>query len=116
MSNISTDSIYYSNLASTAASNASNTKALESTLNNLSTTGTGSEEDEKLLEVCKSFESYFVEQVFKEVQKTIHTDDEENDYIQYFGDMMVQELTGTVTESTDLGIAKMLYESMKRNG
>lgn len=71
--------------------------------------------DEELMNVCKSFESYFVEQVFKEMKKTIPQTEEENEYLNYFGDMLYQKYAENVTSSGDLGIAKMLYESMKRN-
>lgn len=72
--------------------------------------------DKDLMDVCKSFESYFVEQVFKEMKKTVpQTDEENNEYMNYFGDMLYEEYADNVTESGSLGIAQMLYESMKRN-
>ncbi len=71
--------------------------------------------DEELMNVCKSFESYFVEQVFKEMKKSVPQTEEENEYLSYFGDMLYQKYAENVTDSGDLGIAQMLYESMKRN-
>lgn len=70
--------------------------------------------DEELMEVCKSFESYFVEQVMKEVKKTTWTEEEENSYVQYFGDTLVQEYAKMLTDQGSIGLAKDLYESMKR--
>lgn len=71
--------------------------------------------DDELQEVCKNFETYFVEQMFKEMRKTVPSSDQENEYISYFGDMLYQEYAGKIAENNGVGIAKMLYESMKRN-
>ena len=82
--------------------------------------------DEELMSACKQFESYLLEQVFKEMQKTISFDDEEegsifgggsssNALTDYFSDQAIAELSSTSTEREGLGIAQMLYESMKRN-
>lgn len=68
--------------------------------------------DEELMEACKSFESYFVEQVIKEMKKTVKSEEEEGDYMQYFGDTLYQEYAKAVTESGQLGIAQMMYDSM----
>lgn len=87
------------------------TKKLESTLtNNLDNAS-----DKELMDVCKSFESYFVEQMFKEMKKTVPTTDEESPYVSYFGDMLYEEYADDLIESGGMGIAQMLYESMKRN-
>lgn len=77
--------------------------------------------DEELMEACKQFESYMLEQVFKEMEKTIpKSEDEEenspnNQLVDYFKDNMIQELSNQSTETNSLGIAKALYEQMKRN-
>lgn len=73
--------------------------------------------DEELLDACKEFESYLIEQVMKQVQDSIPKSDEEKDnkYLDYFGDMMLQEYASVLTEQGDLGIAQKLYESMKTN-
>jgi flagellar protein FlgJ len=68
------------------------------------------------MDVCKSFEAYFVEQMFKEMKKTVPQSNEKNEYMDYFGDMLYEEYADDVTERGDIGIAQMLYESMKRNG
>lgn len=75
--------------------------------------------DDELMDVCKQFESYFLEQVFKEMQKTI-PDNEDSDastgqLVDYFKDQMIQEIASESTEQSGLGIAQMLYEQMKRN-
>lgn len=76
--------------------------------------------DEELLDACKQFESYLLEQVFKEMQKTVDCFKEENsdpngNLVDFFKDNTLQELASTSTEKQGLGIAQMLYEQMKRN-
>lgn len=106
--------MYTSGLNTDTVTNNTSAVALEDTL---SSTDLSSATDEELMDVCKSFESYFVEQVLKEAKKTVLSDeDEEGDYLQYFGDIMVQEYSDILSDNGNLGIAQMLYESMKRNG
>ncbi len=75
--------------------------------------------DEELMDACKEFESYFLEQVFKEMQKTIIKAEEEtsaNSSMQdYFEEEMVKEFAAQSTDQNPLGLAQMLYEQMKRN-
>ncbi|NLK29363.1 MAG: hypothetical protein GX306_13680 [Clostridiales bacterium] len=71
--------------------------------------------DEELLEVCQSFEAYLLTQVMKEMEKTIPGRDDKNPYLEQFGDMLYEEYAKSATEGQGLGIARMLYESMKRN-
>ena len=100
-----------SNLLSTYTSsiNATNKKDLENKLSNVST-----ENDAELMEVCKSFESYFVEQVFKALKKTVpESETNSGEYLDMFGDKLYEEYAAMATESQGFGIAKMLYESMK---
>ncbi len=76
-------------------------------------------EDEQLMDACKQFESYFVEQMFKEMMKTVP--DTEYSFkatgtmVDYYKDNMVQEIASMSTESGGLGLAQMLYEQMKIN-
>ena len=74
--------------------------------------------DEELLETCKQFENYLVEQVIKGMEKTIMKDEDDessSSYAKCFEDVKIQDYASKITEQTDLGIAKMLYESMKKN-
>lgn len=76
--------------------------------------------DDELLAVCKEFEAYFVEQMFKEMQKTVDIfkdkDSNPNDtLVDFFKGNALQELANTSTEREGLGLAQMLYEQMKRN-
>jgi Rod binding protein len=76
--------------------------------------------DEQLLDACKEFEAYFLEQIFKEMQKSVDVfkDGETNpndSLVDFFKDSTLQELAGTATETQGLGLAQMLFEQMKRN-
>jgi flagellar protein FlgJ len=83
----------------------------------LSTTDYSNATDDELMDVCKDFEAYFVEQVIKAMEKMIPEDEDEetNSYLDYFGDTLTQEMASAVTDQNDLGLAQMLYEQMKRN-
>lgn len=71
--------------------------------------------DEEMLEVCKEFETYLVEQVFKQMRDVMTDEENQGDYMNQFGDMLYQEYAKNIAESGEIGLAKQLYESMKRN-
>ena len=113
----------------------STTSALESTLNNKDLSTSSSDE---LMEVCKDFEEYFVEQMVKSMVKMASVDgssdaddysslfglssDSDDSYLSsmssYYGSQMVTKLTESLCDDTNgngIGLAKTLYEQMKRN-
>lgn len=106
--NLDTNSMLSSWLTKTGT--AENT-SLEGTLKGLSS----ETDDAALLEACKSFETYLVEQVYKEMEKTVGDEEDENEYLACFGDTLIQEYAKATTESGSLGLAQKLYESMKKN-
>ena len=107
---IGNDSLFTSTIANTQKSTKSSN--LEDTLSKDMTTAS----DEEMLESCKSFESYLIEQVVKQVKKSVAgSEDEENSYLSYFGDVLYEEVAEQLTESGQLGIANQLFEAMKRN-
>ncbi len=73
--------------------------------------------DDELMDVCKQFEAYFLEQVFKQMMKTIPESEESSGanstLVDYFKDNMIQELASQSTETNSLGLAQMLYDQMK---
>ena len=75
--------------------------------------------NDELMDACKEFEAYFVEQMFKEMMKTIPESETTSSYtsnlMYYYKDSMVQEIASDSTEQNSLGLAQMLYEQMKRN-
>ena len=119
------DTSYLTTLSSQAASNA-NASRLKSTLSGISEAGKGtngasvsSADDEKLLDACKQFESYFVEQMYKQMMATVPEDPLDtgtnSTLVDYYKDNLVKEYVSQTTEQEGLGLAKMLYEQMKRN-
>lgn len=77
--------------------------------------------EDELMEVCKDFEAYFVEQVFKSMEKTVTVwnDDEQGSsskYKDYATETLMQEYASAASEQNGgIGLAKMLYEQMKVN-
>ncbi len=77
--------------------------------------------DDELWEACKSFEAYFLEQVFKEMQKSVDalkpetTDHSTATLVDYFKDQTLQEVCATSADTQSNGFAQMLYENLKRN-
>lgn len=72
--------------------------------------------DAEMMNACKEFETYMIEQIYKSMEKTVmKADEEENDYEQYFGDMRIQQYAQSVMDQGGLGLAQQLYEGMKRN-
>ena len=76
--------------------------------------------DEELLLACKEFEAYFLEMVFKEMQKSVDTfspdkDKPNSQLVEYFRDMTIQKIAADSTELQGTGLAQQLFEQMKRN-
>ena len=74
----------------------------------------------ELMDVCKEFEQYFVEQIFKQMRKAIPESESSSSYTstmkEYYEDSLYQEYAKAITEQGDgMGLAKTLYEQMKRN-
>lgn len=102
----------YSDLLSTKNQS---TGKLENKLNTDLTQAT----DDELMEACKQFEAYFVEQMFKSMMKTVPKNEEmsasTSTLTDYYKDEMLRELATDSTETNSLGLAQTLYEQMKRN-
>ena len=103
-------------MANQYTSESSSTKKLQNSLKNDYSEATS----EELMDVCKEFEAYFVEQIFKEMRKTIPESESTSSYSstmkEYYEDSLYQEYAKAITEQGDgIGLAKTLYEQMKRN-
>jgi len=104
------DSLYLQSMQNASAAKADK---LSSSLGNIEK-GTATEEE--LMNACKEFETYLVEQVIKNTKSAMLEDeDSQGEYMKMFGDRLNQSYAEMITETADLGIAQMLYESMKRN-
>lgn len=104
------DSLYLQSMQNASAAKA---EKLSSSLSNIEK---GTATDEELMAACKEFETYLVEQVIKNTKSAMLNDeDSQGEYMKMFGDKLNQSYAEMITETADLGIAQMLYESMKRN-
>lgn len=82
--------------------------------NNLKNMDSSVATDAEMMAACKEFEAYMIEQVYKQMEKTImKSDDEENQYEEYFGDMRIQEFAKSASEQGTFGLAQQLYDAMK---
>lgn len=112
VSSLSAYSDYYSQLAQNSAASGVSNK--------INSVNTSTATDDELMEVCKQFESYLLEQVFKSMEKTATVfSDEKNStnsqLVDLFKDQTIQEIAGMSTEQNQLGLAQMLYEQLKIN-
>lgn len=73
--------------------------------------------EEELMEACKEFESYFTEQVFKALERMVpeSEDNSSTSTIEYFKGNLYQEYAKNASQTNGLGLAQILYESMKRD-
>jgi flagellar protein FlgJ len=92
------------------------TQAIKNKIQNTSAQST----DNELWEACKSFEAYFLEQMFKEMQKSVDAmkpergDQSTSTLVDYFKDQTLQDLCATSADMQSNGFAAMLYENLKR--
>ncbi len=106
----------YGDFAMQESRNAS-AEAIKSKIQNTSAKAS----DDELWEACKSFEAYFLEQVFKEMQKSVDAikpetkDNSTSTLVDFFKDQTLQEICATSADTQSNGFAQMLYENMKRN-
>ena len=75
--------------------------------------------DEELMNACKQFEAYFIEQVFKEMKKSVNLTQSEDPATQqllsYYEDNLTGEYAKMAADQQENGLAQMLFEQMKRN-
>ncbi|MBQ8326133.1 MAG: rod-binding protein [Lachnospiraceae bacterium] len=77
-------------------------------------------QDDELMEACKQFEAYFIEQVYKEMEKTIPKSEfssgSTSSLVDYYKTELIQDISEQTSEQGGgLGLAQDLYEQMKRN-
>ena len=108
-------------LSQTGATNATNnasaakTDSLKNSVHGLSSNST----DEELMEVLKDFESYFIEQMIKQMKETFTDDDEESSmasqYTDTFMDYAIEDIADMLLEEVGGNMTQQLFEQMKRN-
>lgn len=70
--------------------------------------------DDELREAAEMFETYFVNEMFKGMEKTIPKSKEDDQMTKYSKDMLLQEYSKSVTESGGLGLADALYKQLSK--
>ena len=89
------------------------TSVIQKKMENLSQT----EDDKKLMDACREFESIFVYMMLKEMKKTVPDDNgliEKSQGTRIFEEMHLEELSKDMTKGNNsTGIAKMLYNQFK---
>lgn len=104
----------YSDIINTQAQDVKNQKLTQSVEGDYSNATA-----EELMDACKQFEAYFLEQIFKGMEKTVPKNEDGDrstqNLLDYFKETTIQELAEESTETNSLGLAQMLYEQMKRN-
>lgn len=79
------------------------------------------ETDEEMLDACKQFEAYMIQQMFKTMEESAKVfsdeeDDDSSDYVNMFQDNYLSTIAEQMVNSGQgMGIAEQLYESMKNN-
>ena len=106
----------YSDVYSTAANQAAS--KLQNQIDGADYTKASKDE---LMDACKQFEAYFIEQMYKAMLKTVPENEGTSNYasslMDYYKDQMVQGIAGQTTNQSEggMGLAQMLYEQMARN-
>lgn len=79
--------------------------------------------DEEMMNACRQFEAYLIQQMYKNMEEAtkILTEDEDDDggssdYIDLFSDNYLEDIANRMVSSGQgLGIAEQLYNSIKAN-
>ena len=99
----------------TNSANSAKTDSLTNSVNGLSSNST----DEELMEVLKDFESYFIEQMIKQMKETFTDEDEESSvasqYTDTFMDYAIEDVADMLLEEVGGNMTQQLFEQMKRN-
>ena len=81
--------------------------------------GSGEVQDSELMDACKKFEAYFLEQVMKEMDKTVpkhdYGDSAANQLVDFYKEGAMRDMAEKVADGQELGLARQLYEQMARN-
>jgi flagellar protein FlgJ len=102
-----------------AFSSLANTQAANQLQSKLTSGADPSATEEELMDVCKQFESYFLEQVYKAMWKTVpqteYSSNATATIMELQQDQMIQTMAETSTQQNGLGLAQTLFEQMRQN-
>lgn len=106
-----------SNYLNSQAVNNRSAEAASKVSNSISSVGANST-DEELTEAVESFESYMLEQVIKQVKKSVKPEDENSSTSQmteFYMDSTIQSLASTMVKEYGGTLTQDLVNQMKRN-
>jgi len=106
-----------SNYLNSQAVNNRSAEAASKVSNSISNVGANST-DEELTEAVESFESYMLEQVIKQVKKSVKPEDENSSTSQmteFYMDSTIQSLASTMVKEYGGTLTQDLVNQMKRN-
>ncbi|WP_223111626.1 rod-binding protein [Thiospirochaeta perfilievii] len=81
---------------------------------NLQKSITNSKDDQKLKESCKEFEAMFIKQMLSSMKKTVNKSGliKENMGEKIFDDMLSDEYSKSMAQTSSFGIADMMYKQL----
>lgn len=76
------------------------------------------QDDKALREACREFEEYFVNQMFQEMRKTVHSSGliPKSQGEKIFEDMLYEEYSKEIAKEQGIGIAQMMFEQLSHTG
>lgn len=105
-----------------------NTSTVDSVSNNKASSlqntlgGVSSEtSEEELMQICKDFESYFVEEILKEVRENMKADEDEDEdpslstMTDFYMDTTIETIADQLVDEIGGSYTQQLFEQMKRN-
>ena len=97
-----------------------NAKAASNDITNKLRKDMSGADDTELMDVCKEFEAYFIEQVFKNMKKSMVPQSASQSGADatlkdFYEDKLMSEYAAGAAKQSENGLAQMLYEQMKRN-
>lgn len=99
----------------TTGANTAKANSIKNSANGLSSNST----DEELMEVLKDFESYFIEQMIKQMKETFTDDEDESSmasqYTDTFMDYAIEDIADMLLDEVGGSMTQRLFEQMKRN-
>lgn len=99
----------------TTGANTAKANSIKNSANGLSSNST----DEELMEVLKDFESYFIEQMIKQMKETFTDDEDESSmasqYTDTFMDYAIEDIADMLLDEVGGSMTQQLFEQMKRN-
>ena len=112
---ISINDSMYSYLTQTAknANNSASAGAVNSTIGSINENSS----EQEMKQAIKDFESYFVEQILKNVQESLKSDEDSSNaqLTEFFMEQVGQKISGQIVDQVGDRMTQTLYEQMCRN-